>query len=488
MKKFLIIASIVVFVGLAAYGGFLAMRANSSKDANADATPVRIEPVTRGDLVELVQAPGEIQPRNKVSISARVVARINELPFVEGATVKKGAVLVRLDDTDLQAALRSAQAHYNAQKAQIAVSEARVAAQKAQLAANRANLLDAQRDLDRQKGLLSSHDVAQSVVDTAQRRLDEQKANLDAAEGNLKADEVNITVLQHNLDAAEAEILRAKDNLSYCQIASPIDGMITRLNAKVGELVMTGTMNNAGTVIMEVADFSEMLLQTRVDEANIASVKVGQKARIHTQAYGDRTFGGTVETVALAQAGSSAGQQISGSAQGRYFKVEILVDSKGERIFAGLTADADVETEHHTKVFKVPSQAVLGRTTDDLPPAIRDGNPLVDRGATQTTVVYRFVDGKAVVTPVKVGPSDLTHTLIQAGLSDSDKIITGPYKALEKLAHDQKVKDEKATTQPATQPVEKATTRGVTAGMDQHQPDSLSSASSAIASSLTPLA
>ena len=481
MKKLLIISSILVFVGLAAYGGIAAIRANGSKDANADATPVRIEPVTRGDLIELVQAPGEIQPRNKVSISARVVARINELPFDEGASVKKGAVIVRLDDTDLQAALRSSQAHYNAQKAQIAVSEARVAAQKAQLAANRANLLDAQRDLDRQKDLLASHDVAQSVVDTAQRRLDEQKAMLDAAEGNLKADEVGITVLRHDLDAAEADISRAKDNLSYCQITSPLDGMVTRLNAKVGELVMTGTMNNAGTVIMEVADFSEMLLQTRVDEANIASVKVGQKARIHTQAYGDRTFNGTVETVALAQAGSSSGQQITGSAQGRYFKVEILVDSKGERLFAGLTADADVETKHHSAVFKVPSQAVLGRSTDDLPPAIRDGNALVNRGATQTTVVYRFIDGKAVVTPVKVGPSDLTHTVIQAGLSETDKVITGPYKALEKLAHEQKVKDDKATTQPSTKPATKPIAGGVEI------------ASSSIASSiadrpLTPLA
>ena len=122
--------------------------------------------------------------------------------------------------------------------------------------------------------------------------------------------------------------------------------MITKLNAKEGELVVTGTMNNAGTVILEIGDFSEMLLVARVDEANIAAVKVGQKARIHTQAYGDRVFGGTVETVALAQSGGSTAAQISGSSSGRYFKVEVRVDSGGERLFAGLSADVDIESDH----------------------------------------------------------------------------------------------------------------------------------------------
>ena len=101
---------------------------------DADTVAVRLEPVVRGDLIELVQAPGEIQPRNKVSISARVSARIIELPFKEGAMVKKGDLVVKLDSTDLQAGLRSTEARYAAQKAQITVSQARMRAQKAQVA------------------------------------------------------------------------------------------------------------------------------------------------------------------------------------------------------------------------------------------------------------------------------------------------------------------------------------------------------------------
>jgi hypothetical protein len=67
--------------------------------------------------------------------------------------------------------------------------------------------------------------------------------------------------------------------------------------------------------------------------------------------------------------------------------------------------------------------------------------------------VYRYVNGKAVVTPVKIGPSDDTHTVVLAGLTMADEVITGPYKVLEALAHDQVVKDERAgTTQPTTKP------------------------------------
>ena len=452
MKKLLLIIAIVVFALALVGGGVFAWTKFASKGSDADATPVRLEPVVRGDLIELVQAPGEIQPRNKVSISARVAARIIELPFKEGAVVKKGDLVVKLDSTDLQAGLRSTEARYAAEKAQITVSQARMRAQKAQVVACEAQLREAQRDIQRQNDLLASHDVAQSIVDTAQRHVDETQAMLDAARQSLEAEQANLEVMKYNLDAAEAEIMRARDNLSYTTITSPIDGMITKLNAKEGELVVTGTMNNAGTVILEIGDFSEMLLAARVDEANIAAVKVGQKARIHTQAYGDRVFNGTVETVALAQSGGSSAAQLSGSSSGRYFKVEVRVDSGGERLFAGLTSDVDIESDHHTNILKVPSQAVLGRTTDELPSAVRDSNPNVNKANSQTTVVYRMKEGKAVVVPVTVGASDLTHTIIKAGLTDGDVIITGPYKALEKLAHDQKVKDEKATTRPSTQP------------------------------------
>jgi hypothetical protein len=91
----------------------------------------------------------------------------------------------------------------------------------------------------------------------------------------------------------------------------------------------------------------------------------------------------------------------------------------------------------------VPSQAVLERLVDDLPLAAREDNPNVDTEKTYATVVYRFIDGQATVTPVTVGPSDETHTAIASGVAEEDDVIVGPYKVLEGIKHEQKVRDEK---------------------------------------------
>ncbi|HEV8291433.1 MAG TPA: efflux RND transporter periplasmic adaptor subunit, partial [Tepidisphaeraceae bacterium] len=255
-----------------------------------------------------------------------------------------------------------------------------------------------------------------------------------------------------------AEIARAKDNLSYTVINSPIDGIVTRLNAEVGELVMTGTMNNAGTVIMEVADLSQMLLNARVDETSIADVQVGQKSNVRMEAYRDKTFEGTVVSVALANfdpnmaRGGGGNRFMMGNNDGsKFYKTEILLKTDGQRIFSGLTADVDIETKRWDEVLKIPSQAVLGRAVDELPEGIRD-KPEVDKTKTMVPVVYRSMNGKAVVTPVTIGGSDLTHTVIKSGLSEADQIITGPFKVLEAIKHDQQIKEERATTRPTTKP------------------------------------
>jgi HlyD family secretion protein len=179
----------------------------------------------------------------------------------------------------------------------------------------------------------------------------------------------------------------------------------------------------------------------RVDETSIAAIEAAQRALVRVQAYEDELFEGVVQSVALA-----ATEEKDGS---KYYKVEVLLKNNGRQVLSGLNADVDIETRRHEDILKIPSQAVLGRRVDDLPVAVRDA-PQVDKDKALCPVVFRVVDGKAVITPVQVGPSDLTHTVILSGLSENDPIITGPYKVFEKLADAQKVKDEKsATTQPS---------------------------------------
>jgi len=443
MKKsrIVIITVIVTLVVVGMVGTCISKKSGGSRNR----TTVRIEKPKRGELVEFVSAPGEIEPKKNVEISAKVSARIIELPYDEGDRVTAGnpnakppvpaSILVRLDAKDLESLLLLATATREAQQAQIEVEKATIASQESKLVGLAASLKQADRDMARQKELLESKDVSQSAFDQAELKFDELKSQCEAAKHSFEAAKLNLVVMQHNLEAADARIAQAKDALSYTTITSPIDGVVTRVNAEEGELVMTGTMNNPGTVIMEVGDLSQMLVVAQVNESDVGKLEVGQKAAVHVDAYSDRIFKGTVDSIALADTLSPS--------RTKYYKTEILLDMVDQRLHSGLTAHVDIETRKHTDVLKVPTQAVLGRDVDSLPLEIREKSENVDTAKTYVAVVYRCIDGKAVVTPVKIGQSDLTHTIILSGLTEEDKIVVGPYKVLEKLGHNQVIIDER---------------------------------------------
>ncbi len=406
---------------------------------------MRVEAAEVGELIEYVSTTGWIEPKTKVAISAKVSARVMELPFEEGDWVTKGnakseppaetSVLVRLDDRDLQSRLRSALAGRAAQAAGLEVEKARIASQKATLEGLAESLKQAKRDLERKKGLYKTADISQSVYDETACQVDELEARYESSQHSLEAARLQLQVLEHNLEAADELIEQANEALTYTTITSPMDGTITVINAEVGELVMTGTMNNPGTMILEVADLEHMLMVAQVDQVDIGKVKEGQRAWVQIQAFDDRKFEGVVESIALKGSSSNQGTQ--------YFRTEILLKPTEEKLYSGLTANVEIETKTYHEVVKVLSQAVMARPVDGLPLEMRDDNPLVDKNKTYTAVVYRYIDGKAVVTPVKIGPCDLTHTIIEEGVNADDKIIVGPYKVLEGLQHDNKVIDER---------------------------------------------
>jgi HlyD family secretion protein len=449
-KSRIVVITVVLTLAVVSTIGVLIWRKISTSHK---ALVVQVENARRGELTEFVSAPGEIAPKTWVQIRARVSARVEELPYQEADPVTCGdpnanppvpaSVLVRLDAKDVQSQLRQAEASRAAQAAQAEVEKARIAGQQASLAGLAASRLQAEQDLQRQAALLQSQDISQASYDQTKLKLDDLKAQYEAAEHGLEAAKLNLVVLTHNLEAADAKIAQARDALSYTTITSPIDGVVMRIRTKVGELVIPGIMNNPGTLIMEVADLSAMLVVTQVDEADVGKLELGQKATVHVDALPDREFTGVVDSIALAHDVTYSNT--------KYFRTEILLDDTKEKLHSGLTAHVDIKTRSHTGVLKVPSQAVLGREVDSLPLDIRENSAEVDTRKTYATVVYRYINGKAVATPVKIGQSDLTHTIILSGITEQDKIVVGPYKVLEKLKHGQRIRDEREIQSPTRQ-------------------------------------
>jgi HlyD family secretion protein len=396
-------------------------------------TDVRIETVRQDRLVQTVSAPGEIEPLTKVEISAEVSARILELPLRENDPVRKGDVLVKLDDRDLQAARVSAVARRDAERF-------RLDSERARIEGLLSSLSFAQKHLTRQEELFSTGDVPRKAVDDAMERVQDIQSALDSARHS-------ISVIQSGLAAAEADIIRADEGLARTIIHSPIDGVMTLLNAEVGELVVVGTMNSPGTVILTVADLSRMILKAKVPESDITKVAAGQTAKIYINAFADDVFNGRVRRVAL-QRTPGIGQESS------YFLAEVEVDRNGQQLLSGLAANVDIEIATHEGLL-VPSQAVVDRLIEKLPSDIVQGSSLVDKGKKTASVVFREIEGKAVCTPVKVGQSDLTRSVILDGLQDGDRILTGPYKVLATIEHESLVREQTAPT-PGQEPGVKA--------------------------------
>jgi HlyD family secretion protein len=450
LKKLAIVAVVLVLL-LALLGGVGFALAQGGNSVGPAGVSVRTEAAFRGQLVERVTAPGRLEAEDNVQISARVSARILELPFDEGDPVKAGDVLVRLDASDLEANLRAAEARLAAQEVDIEVARSRLEAAKSRLRADEASLAEAERDFERKRNLLETRDISAADFESAEARFTRLRAELDAATTQLAADTSNLRALEFRLDVGRAEIDQAQDTLDDTVITSPIDGVVTRLNAEVGELVITGTMNNAGTVIMEVADLDEMLVRAEVYESDIAQVAEGQAAEVRIDAYRDEVFDGTVKNVALARTTERTG--ITGnSSNANTYGVDILLDTAGRRLLSDLTADVEVRTITHDNALLVPTQAIRGHATDELPEDVRQSEA-VDGTKSVVPVVYVRDAGKAKVRPVRIGPSDLNNTIIELGLTDGEEVIIGPFSIFDQLKNDldiqtgddEQIKDETET-------------------------------------------
>jgi len=371
---------------------------------------VQAEKVEKSDITAVVTANGRIVPRTDVKISAYVPAKITKLPVEEGDVVKEGQLLVQLDDTQYKAAKNQA---------------------KAQLASAKASLKQAQLVFKRQKELFEKKLSSKEQYDMAQT-------------------ELHLAEAQH--EQAVASLDQAKYNLSKTTMTSPIDGVVTSLNAEVGEIVMIGTMNNPGTVIMTISDMSEIETEVEVDETDIAGVKIGQEAEIEIDAYPNTTFRGKVTEIGHTARISGLGSQD----QVTNFLVKVMLLDEVPTIRPGMSASVDITTSQHPDVLNVPIQAVVMReekvdtlatkkekeegaqaSVDNLS---KKENKKDKKKKKEIEGVFVVEEGRAKFVEVKTGIADQQNIEIVSGISEDDQVVTGSYKILRTLKDGDKVK------------------------------------------------
>jgi HlyD family secretion protein len=405
-KKIIIILGVIAVVAIIVVVNIL----KSGEKVNK----VQAEKVKKDDIISIVTANGQMTPETDVKISAYVPAKIVRLPVKEGDLVKKGDLLVQLDETEYKAAVNQA---------------------KAQLSSTEANLEQAKLVYSRQKGLFEKKLTSKEQYDAALTQLNLAQAERDQSVANLE---------------------QAEYNLSKTTITSPMDGMVTALNAKLGEIVMIGTMNNPGTVIMTISDMAETQAEVEVDETDVASVKVDQEAKIRIDAFPDTVFQGKVTEIGHTARISGLGTQD----QVTNFLVKVLLLDKVPDIRPGMSATVDITTDFHPNVLNVPIQAVVMREekADSLKEKTKEKGALAstDSGkaknekkkkAKEVEGVFVIREGRAKFVKVKTGIADQQNIEIVSGLNENNQVITGSYKILRTLKDGDKVKIEKKIEQ-----------------------------------------
>jgi len=380
---------VLIFVLLAAL--LIALPLISKFTGGKDASQVEVQKVELKLIKSSILASGTLAYREQVQLRPEVIGQVIKLHVAEADHVKKGDLVITLDPKTYQA--------------QVEQAEARVRMQEIAIERQRLLIKTLSDRFERQKAMFDK-----KLVD---------EDSYQAIESELSLAKVDLRSLQESLEQARAALNQSEELLGKMRIRSPIDGVVIQIDVKEGETVIAGTTNIPGSTMMVIADPSETLSEVQVDEADIAQVRVGQKADIFAAAYPDTPLSGTVQSIA------SVAQQTQGQAS-LSFLVKILLDEQDElRIRPGMSVRADIYTQTSEETLAVPVQAVL---YDEEP-----GEEDSDRDRKEKTYVFVMEDGKAVRKDVKTGISSDSDQEISAGLVEGEKVISGPFRVLRKL-------------------------------------------------------
>jgi HlyD family secretion protein len=436
-RKNLLIATVVVLIG----AGVVAANLYYRRDKGLTVTT---EVVKTRDLESIVSASGTIQPKRLVNISADTPGRVVNLAVDEGDRVKMGQFLLQIDPRSLSTLVDSGTASLQAAQASLDQLQQSVETSRVQL-----ELL--QQTLARQKDLWGRQLTTREALDKATN-------DVKAAESTLQERQKSAAAQDSRIMQERASLESARYNLSKVRIESPIDGIVTRRNIQEGETAVVGTMNNAGTVLLTLADMSVIQAEIQVDETNIPNVQFDQKATIAIDAIPDRTFKGHVTEIGNSpiQTASTGGS----TTQATNFKVVVVLDEVVPDVRPGFSCTADIVTATRKNVVAVPIPAVAVRELvydangqivkqprSDKPRQAQIVEPTASAaelkpGQTrkETDGVFVLRDGRAEFVPIKVGIAGDKYFEALSGLKDGDQVITGPYNSVRGMADGDPVK------------------------------------------------
>jgi HlyD family secretion protein len=435
-KKIGIIAGISLFI-------ILIIVVVIVKNHRNEGIKVTAENVAKRTIIQTVSANGKIQPEKDIKISPYISGEVVELLVKEGAQVKTGDLLAKIDPEIYVSAYDQSTAALNSQMASEANARARLSQMKAQFE-------NAKQTFDRQQKLLKQNVISQADFDQAKAAYDVAKAQVEASEQDIKANEFQVK-------SSEAAVKRAKEDLTRTAIFAPNDGTVSKLSVEKGERVTGASQFSSGTEIMTIANLNEMEALVQVNENDIVRVKLGDTALIEVDAYLNRKFKGVVTEIATSanSTGTSVDQVTNFDV-----KIHLLKDSYKDLMDPvrpdyspfrpGMTTTVDIQTETAKNALSVPIQAVTTRAAKDSLDKYNAKNVKEKTQGNENTeivgskkktgeiqeCVFVLENNITKKVNVKSGIQDNTYIQIISGLNEGQEVITGPYSAISKTLND----------------------------------------------------
>jgi HlyD family secretion protein len=441
-KKVLIVLG-VVLVGAAVVAANLYYRRDTGLNVQAEALRAR-------DLEAIVSASGKVQPKRQVNVSAQTPGRVTRIAVEEGQRVKAGQFLLEIDPKQLEGQLQRGEAS-------VAAAQSSLLGARTSVEQGRANLELARQNLKRQEDLWKEGLTTKENLEKAQNEVTVREADLRARTQDIETNEQRIKQEQAGLSTT-------RYNLNQIIITAPMDGLVTRRSIEEGETAVVGTMNNAGSVLLTIADMSVIEAEVEVDETEIPSVSLKQEAKVTIDAVPDRTFKGRVTEIGNSPIQTSTTQN-TGQRQATTFKVVITLEEPVPDIRPGFTCTAEITTAKRKDVVAVPIQALTvremlyndkGEMVRETPNRRRRGTnletplsasnePPPGHTRKETEGVFAIRDGKAIYLPVKVGVAGEQYFEVLDGLKAGDQVITGPFSSVRELSDGQTVRIQQST-------------------------------------------
>jgi HlyD family secretion protein len=374
-NKWIRFIALVVVVGIAI---------SMSLKRNEEGKKVEVVAVEKRQIVPSILASGTLTYGGEVKIVAEQVSRVDEILVSEGERVTKGQLVARLDSQS--SALEVERLKASQHRAELTIKVQRL---RYQLSAD---------NLKRQSKLKAS-----GLIDNA--RFDDFVTKKNIAAMELKGAEAA-------LNEVTASLKQTQQSLAKMEIRSPVDGMITSVMIEEGEIAVPSAMSIAGSTLLVISDTKTRYAEINIDEADIARVQLGQRAKIVPVAFPDGTITGVVQEIAL------TAHQERGKAKSYPVKI-FLDDHSGLKFFQGMSCRAEIEISSGDRPqnLSVPIQAVQYDSDDKV------------SGKARPTV-FVLENGIAVKKAVVVGISDDAYIEVISGLVLSDSVLIGPAKIL----------------------------------------------------------